>query len=54
MHRKITYKIVDTQEPLNQDAFDALGALGFELISVIHNQKNDYFIYHFKQVEANH
>lgn len=52
MHRKITYKIVESKEPLTQEAFDPLGALGYELVSVIHYLKQDHYIYHFKHVDS--
>lgn len=52
MHRKITYKIVESKDPLTQDAFDPLGAIGFELISVVHDLKLDRYIYYFKLAEA--
>ncbi|GBF39242.1 hypothetical protein LPTSP1_22400 [Leptospira johnsonii] len=52
MHRKITYKIVESKDPLTQDAFDPLGSIGFELISVVHDLKMDRYIYYFKLAEA--
>ncbi len=52
MNRKITYKIVESKDPLTQDAFDPLGAIGFELISVVHDLKMDRYIYYFKLAEA--
>ncbi|WP_167483196.1 hypothetical protein [Leptospira selangorensis] len=52
MNRKVTYKIVESKEPLTQDAFDPLGAIGFELITVVHDLKMDRYIYYFKLAEA--
>lgn len=52
MNRKITYKIVESKDPLIQDAFDPLGAIGFELITVVHDLKLDRYIYYFKLAEA--